>query len=48
LNEIPGLENPTSENLARYVWDYFVKRLPGLQRVVVKETRDATCEYDGE
>lgn len=48
LNEIPGLENPTSENLAKYVWDYFVTRLPGLERVVVKETRDASCEYEGQ
>jgi 6-pyruvoyltetrahydropterin/6-carboxytetrahydropterin synthase len=47
LNEIPGLENPTSENLARYVWDYFEERLPGLERVVVMETRDARCEYEG-
>ena len=48
LNEIPGLENPTSENLARYIWDHFVRRLSGLQRVVVKETRDAACEYEGD
>ena len=47
LNDIPGLENPTSENLARYVWDYFRTRLPNLERVVVMETRDARCEYEG-
>jgi 6-pyruvoyltetrahydropterin/6-carboxytetrahydropterin synthase len=47
LNDIPGLENPTSENLARYIWDHFFARIPGLQRVVVKETRDAVCEYEG-
>jgi 6-pyruvoyltetrahydropterin/6-carboxytetrahydropterin synthase len=48
LNDIPGLENPTSENLARYIWDYFSTRIAGLQRVVVKETRDAVCEYEGD
>jgi len=47
LNEIPGLENPTSENLARYIWDYFKERVPGLERIVVMETRDARCEYEG-
>jgi 6-pyruvoyltetrahydropterin/6-carboxytetrahydropterin synthase len=47
LNDIPGLENPTSENLARYVWDYMQSRLPGLERIVVMETRDARCEYEG-
>lgn len=47
LNEIEGLENPTSENLARYIWDYFKERLPYLERVAVMETRDSRCEYEG-
>ena len=47
LNEIPGLENPTSENLARYIWDYFTGHLAGLERVIVMETREARCEYEG-
>lgn len=47
LNEIPGLENPTSENLARFIWDYFKERLPSLVRVIVTETPDARCEYEG-
>ena len=47
LNEIRGLENPTSENLARYIWEYFKERLPSLERVVVTETKDARCEYEG-
>jgi 6-pyruvoyltetrahydropterin/6-carboxytetrahydropterin synthase len=38
LNEIAGLENPTSESLARWVWDRLEPRLPGLFRVVVHET----------
>lgn len=47
LNEVPGLENPTSENLCRFLWEKLQPRLPSLSRVVVHETCDATCEYDG-
>lgn len=45
LNEVPGLENPTSENLARWIWQQI--RLPGLCRVVVRETCTSGCIYDG-
>ena len=48
LNEIPGLENPTSENLARWVWDRIKPTLPELERVIVHETCDARCEYEGD
>ena len=48
LNEVPGLENPTSENLARWVWDRLKSDLPQLSRVVVHETCTTTCEYRGE
>ena len=48
LNEVQGLENPTSENLARWVWDRLKPDLPQLSRVVVHETCTTTCEYRGE
>lgn len=48
LNEIPGLENPTSEYLARYIWDYLKPHLVGVERIVVMETREARCEYQGQ
>jgi 6-pyruvoyltetrahydropterin/6-carboxytetrahydropterin synthase len=48
LNEIPGLENPTSENIARWIWREVRPRLPGLSRVVLHETCTAGCEYRGE
>lgn len=48
LNEIPGLENPTSENLARWIWQRLESTLPGLVRVVVRETCTAGCSYSGE
>lgn len=48
LNEIEGLENPTSEVLARWLWDKLKPNLPALERVIVHETCDARCEYEGE
>jgi 6-pyruvoyltetrahydropterin/6-carboxytetrahydropterin synthase len=47
LNEIDGLENPTSEMLARWIWDRLVDVLPGLCLVSVQETCEAGVEYDG-
>ena len=38
LNDIPGLENPTSEVLARWIWERLESTLPGLSSIVVKET----------
>ena len=48
LNEIEGLENPTSENLARWIWQRLQPSLPLLCRVVVKETCTSGCVYEGE
>jgi 6-pyruvoyltetrahydropterin/6-carboxytetrahydropterin synthase len=48
LNEIPGLENPTSEHLAKYIWDHLEGNLRGLERVTVMETCESRCEYEGE
>lgn len=48
LNEIDGLENPTSENLARWIWDKLKPGLPSLVSVQVKETCTSGCIYQGE
>ena len=48
LNEIEGLENPTSENLARWIWRQLQPALPLLSSVVVKETCTAGCIYVGD
>ena len=48
LNEIEGLENPTSEVLARWLWDHLARSLPGLSQVVVRETCTSGCVYRGE
>lgn len=48
LNEIDGLENATSENLARWIWERLEGTLPGLYRVTIRETCTARCDYLGE
>lgn len=48
LNDVPGLENPTSEHLARWIWDRLAPALPGLSRVAVMETAASGCIYRGE
>jgi 6-pyruvoyltetrahydropterin/6-carboxytetrahydropterin synthase len=48
LNEVEGLENPTSENLARWIWDRLQPTLPGLAELVVRETCTSACRYRGE
>lgn len=48
LNEIEGLENPTSENMARWIWRRLSGDLPGLQKIVVQETCNAGCVYRGD
>lgn len=47
LNEIQGLENPTSENLAMWIWDEVKEALPIVSAVQVKETCTAGCIYRG-
>ncbi len=47
LNDIEGLENPTSENLARWVWDRLIGDLPQLSSIIVKETCTSGCIYKG-
>lgn len=47
LNEIEGLENPTSELLARWIWRRVLPALPGMSQVVVRETCTSGCIYRG-
>ncbi|ERK12509.1 Queuosine biosynthesis QueD, PTPS-I [Pantoea sp. AS-PWVM4] len=47
LNDIPGLENPTSEVLAKWIWDEMKPILPELSAVMIKETCTAGCVYRG-
>jgi 6-pyruvoyltetrahydropterin/6-carboxytetrahydropterin synthase len=48
LNEVSGLENPTSENFARWLWIRLHPALPALSKIVVQETCTSGCIYTGE
>ena len=48
LNEIEGLENPTAEVLARWIWLRLEPRLPGLSRIEIQETCTSGCTYEGD
>ena len=48
LNDIPGLENPTSENLARWIWQRLQPALPALSAVEIRETCTSGCIYRGD
>jgi len=47
LNDIPGLENPTSEILALWIWERLISSLPMLSAITVRETCTAGCTYRG-
>jgi 6-pyruvoyltetrahydropterin/6-carboxytetrahydropterin synthase len=47
LNDVEGLENPTAEVLARWIWERVKAELPILVQVNIAETCTARCEYSG-
>ena len=47
LNDVPGLENPTSENLARWIWERLTPTLADLSAVTIRETGNSGCIYRG-
>jgi 6-pyruvoyltetrahydropterin/6-carboxytetrahydropterin synthase len=47
LNDVEGLENPTSENLALWIWRKLKPALPELASVTIKETCTSGCVYKG-
>ena len=47
LNELDGLENPTSEVLATWIWDRLAPTLDGLAAITVRETCTSGCTYRG-
>lgn len=48
LNDVDGLENPTSENLARWLWKRLRPALPLLSKIGVYETCTSGCIYTGD
>ncbi|MCF7708356.1 MAG: 6-carboxytetrahydropterin synthase QueD [Verrucomicrobia bacterium] len=47
LNDVPGLENPTSENLAYWFWQKIKPELPLLAEIVVAEGPTSKCVFRG-
>ena len=48
LNDIPGLENPTSEVIAKWIWEQVKPLIPELSKVRIHETCTSGCEYTGD
>lgn len=48
LNNVPGLENPTSELIAKWIYDRLKVKLPSLSQVTVAETPSTECLYPAE
>lgn len=47
LNNIPGLENPTSELISIWLWDKIKSIIPGLSKIELKETPTSGVIYEG-
>lgn len=47
LNEIEGLSNPTSEHLAKWIWERLLPNLPILSKIIVRETCTSGCVFVG-
>ncbi len=47
LNDIKGLENPTCENIAIWLWDQVKPSLPSLVKIELYETLSSGVEYEG-
>ncbi len=48
LNEIKGLENPTSENICIFVWSRLIKYIPNLYEIEIKENNVTGFIYSGD
>lgn len=45
LNESLGMDNPTSESIAEYIFNVIKPKLPGLVAVVIEETCTSSATY---
>ena len=48
LNDIPGLENPSIELLAKWLWDKIQPKLNEISEITIRETPRASCTYRGD
>lgn len=47
LNNIPGLENPTCERIAIWLWEHIKPKVPLLTKIELHETLTSGVVYDG-
>lgn len=47
LNDVPGLENPTSEVLVTWIWDHLKPALPALSQLVLRENDVSRVVFRG-
>ncbi len=47
LNDVPGLEVPTVERIAAWLWEELAAALPMIAEIIVHESPTARCEYRG-
>lgn len=45
INDVKGLENPTTENITIWLYEKLKKQLPELTQIITKETSDTECSY---
>jgi len=48
LNDIPSLNNPTSENLCKWIWNTLIIKIDGLSKIVLSEDHGTGIIYKGE
>jgi len=47
LNDVPGLEKPTTEVMCAWFWERLAPKLPGLSEIVIHESPRTRCSYSG-
>ena len=45
LNDVTGLKNPTTENVAKWIFEKVREEMSGLVEVVISEEGDTRCRY---
>ncbi len=48
LNEVDGLEKPTSENIAKWLWSKLIKKIPNLDSIEINRPRIGGCIFNGD
>ncbi len=47
LNEVEGLEKPTSESIAKWLWLKLIKKIPNLESIEINRPRIGGCIFNG-